>query len=146
MLAGGPLVTAAPVLGTAVRMLLAGYLAYLAWRLRRVGVPAAARNDAPVARKDVFLTALLNPKAFVFALAIFPPPDGAAAFGVHAAVFALTVATVATGWIVVGAGLRRNLPLARFQPAGFQSGGRRGLSMPAMSQSASAMQEKSAPP
>src|SRR5919205_2164515 len=61
MLAGGPLVTAAPVLGTAVRMLLAGYLAYLAWRLRRVGVPAAARNDAPVVRKDVFLTTWLNP-------------------------------------------------------------------------------------
>jgi threonine/homoserine/homoserine lactone efflux protein len=110
MPAGGPLLTAAPMLGTAVRVLLAGYLAYLAWRLWRVGAPAALRNDVPVVRKDVFLTTLLNPKAFVFALAIFPPPEGAADFGVHAAVFALTVATVAIGWIMVGAGLRRNLP------------------------------------
>jgi threonine/homoserine/homoserine lactone efflux protein len=100
-LASGPFINAAPMLATAVRICLAGYSACLAWRLWRVGVPAGDVAPAMFGR-NLFLTTLLNPKAFAVALAIFPP-SGTVDFGLRAAVFALISVVAAAGWIAIGA-------------------------------------------
>jgi threonine/homoserine/homoserine lactone efflux protein len=67
----GPLIIAAPVLGTTLRLAAALYLIYLATILWRHG-GEDMRDGAPVTFIRVLVTTLLNPKAIIFAFTILP--------------------------------------------------------------------------
>ena len=67
---GAGLFESAPGLVVALKLAAAGWILLLALRLWRAGMPGIPA--APVTRRRVFLTTLLNPKAMVFALVLLP--------------------------------------------------------------------------
>jgi threonine/homoserine/homoserine lactone efflux protein len=98
----GPYVAATPALGLALRGLCALLLARSAWLLRRsAGASGAARGSTSAAA--VLATTLVNPKALIFAFAIFPPFAGAAEAVDAFARFALLAAVAMTLWGLAGA-------------------------------------------
>jgi threonine/homoserine/homoserine lactone efflux protein len=93
--AGLPLV---PVLA---RFIAAAFLLWSAWKLwANAGHADLAQRGITLGR--VFLTTLLNPKALVFAFAIFPPVGFIARLPYFGVLAALIVAT-AVGWMALGA-------------------------------------------
>jgi threonine/homoserine/homoserine lactone efflux protein len=106
-LAGGPLIAASRSFGFALRLLLVGYLLLLAWRLWQAVPEPGGERPRAVTFTGVFVTTLLNPKALVFAFALFPVFDSLQAAASHAAAFALTVLAVGLCWITGGAVLGR---------------------------------------
>jgi len=103
-----PLLAGFPALPVVVKALAAGYLAWLALRLWRDPKSATdVRSDRPINMTDVFLTTLLNPKALIFAFAIFP--DGnAIELLPYALVFSVLVVSCGGAWIALGAAVRRS--------------------------------------
>jgi threonine/homoserine/homoserine lactone efflux protein len=100
-LLGEGLLKAAPQLGTALKLLVAGYLVFLAWQLwRRGNAPDAAPQT--VGLRQVFTTTLLNPKGAVFAFGIFPHFEHWADALPYVAVFVATVPTIGSLWIGFG--------------------------------------------
>ena len=102
----GPYVAATPALGLALRALCVLLLARSAWLLwRSAGASGAARGSTCAAA--VLATTLVNPKALIFAFAIFPPlADAAEAVEVFAR-FAVLAVVGMTLWGVAGAALGR---------------------------------------
>lgn len=97
----GPALAASPLLAGVVKLAAGVYLARSALALWRRG--GAGGSHAPVCARRVFATTLLNPKALVFAVAVFPGVEP----GPAAALFAAILLAVASGWIALGAGLGR---------------------------------------
>jgi threonine/homoserine/homoserine lactone efflux protein len=85
-----------------LRVLVASYLAYLSIRLWRV---TPASPTIAVTARGVFVTTLLNPKAFVFALFLIPAQPASPTF--YYGTFAALTAGVGTGWILAGHLARR---------------------------------------
>jgi threonine/homoserine/homoserine lactone efflux protein len=85
-----------------LRVLVATYLAYLSIRLWRE-TPSA--RGMLVSTRRVFITTLVNPKAFVFALLLIPPQPTSPAF--YYGAFALLVAGIGPLWILAGHLARR---------------------------------------
>ena len=102
----GPYVAAKPALGLALRALCALLLARSAWRLwRSAGVSGAKPVSTSAA--DVLATTLVNPKALIFAFAIFPPLGSVAEAAEVFARFAVLAAAGMTLWGLAGAALGR---------------------------------------
>lgn len=105
----GPLVGAALSLSLGLRI---GACLYLLWSAiglwRSAGLPGEQGGQIGAVR--VFLTTLLNPKALIFALVIFPQEVRFPALVPFLAIFAGLVCTVAVCWITFGAGLARSAP------------------------------------
>lgn len=103
-----------PFLGTAadptayLKVVLAGYLAFLAVRLWRAG-GITGDDAAAIGPRQVFVTTLLNPKAIIFVLVIIPHlRDGAfAAATPYLLGLAGMIVAVAGTWIMLGAWMRR---------------------------------------
>ncbi|WP_181707317.1 LysE family translocator [Chthonobacter rhizosphaerae] len=108
----GPAVAAEPTLQSALRIVAGAWLAWCALRLWREAGASFDGTPKPIGPARVFVTTLLNPKALVFAFAVFPQPPQAA----HAAVFAALVGVVACGWALFGEALARTAG-ARLTPA-----------------------------
>ena len=106
-LVGDPLIAVMPTFGLILRIVLIGYLLLLSWQLWNVDPSLTNSTMRVVTLGRVFLTTLLNPKALVFAFAIFPPFDNWAAAIPYTVTFILTVIVVATGWIAFGAAIGR---------------------------------------
>ncbi|MFT0860959.1 LysE family translocator [Ancylobacter sp. G4_0304] len=102
-LALGPMVTAVPALGLALRVAVGLYLIWMALKLWRGGAANAGERVITPAR--VFLTTLLNPKAMVFALGVVP--FGHQRVGLYLAGFTVLAMLVALGWVGLGAVLGR---------------------------------------
>lgn len=102
----GPVAEAVPALKTALRLAAGLYLAYVALTLWRSGVAEFNQRRA-VAPAQVFTATLLNPKCLIFAFGLVPMDHPAAAL--YLAGFALCVLTAGTGWLLLGAALRRGL-------------------------------------
>ena len=101
-----PYVAAKPALGLALRALCALLLARSAWRLwGSAGASGATAGSTSAA--DVLATTLVNPKALIFAFAIFPPLAGAAEAIEVFARFALLTVVAMTLWGLAGAALGR---------------------------------------
>jgi threonine/homoserine/homoserine lactone efflux protein len=99
LLASGSAIAAFPGLEVGLRLCLAAYLLFVAWRLWGA---SAARAIGTVDFRTVLITTALNPKALIFAFAVFPPirsPDEALRYG---GLFALVTMLVASGWIMLG--------------------------------------------
>jgi threonine/homoserine/homoserine lactone efflux protein len=90
-----------------LRVLSVGYVVALAVRMWRASAQAALDSSAPVSMRSLFVATLLNPKAMLFASAIFPAAafTGLAAYLPAMALFALALLPIALGWIVLGASL-----------------------------------------
>ncbi len=115
----GPRLLAIPALGLTVRLALAAYLLWLAWRLWRADPSPGGDAGRIVTFGQVFVTTMLNPKALVFAFAVFPPLAAPAAMLPYMVAFALSVVVVSCGWLSLagaagglGGNIRRYLPRA----------------------------------
>lgn len=102
----GPVAEAVPALKTALRLAAGLYLAYVAFTLWRSGVAEFNQRRA-VSPAQVFTATLLNPKCLIFAFGLVPMDHPAAAL--YLAGFAGCVLTAGTGWLLLGAALRRGL-------------------------------------
>lgn len=102
----GPVAEAVPALKTALRLAAGLYLAYVAFTLWRSGVATLGERRA-VGPAQVFTATLLNPKCLIFAFGLVPMDHPAAA--AYLAAFAGCVLSAGTGWLLLGAALRRGL-------------------------------------
>lgn len=99
-----PLMMRVPVLVPGLKLAAALFLVWSAIGLwRTAGGHATAVLPPPATPGRVFLTTLLNPKALVFALVLFPGLDPR-----HSVpLFCALVSSVAFGWILIGRSLGR---------------------------------------
>jgi threonine/homoserine/homoserine lactone efflux protein len=102
----GPYVAATPVVGLALRALCALLLARSAWLLWRSAGASGASRDSTSAGA-VLATTLVNPKALIFAFAIFPPLASVAESAEVFARFAVLAVVGMTLWGLAGAALGR---------------------------------------
>ena len=106
----GPQISLHPALGRGLRLLCAAWLVLMSWRLLRS--TSSPQATPVISFRRVFATTLVNPKALVFALAIFPPLDAMplerAALWVSG--FLGLVVSIALAWIVLGAALGASAP------------------------------------
>lgn len=102
---GEGLLKTAPQLGAALKLLVATYLVFLAWKLwRHAAEPAVGPRT--VGPRQVFTTTLFNPKGAVFAFGVFPHFDHLADALPYLAIFVATVPTIGSLWIGFGHSLR----------------------------------------
>lgn len=102
----GALAARAPLVLVAAKVVAAAFLLWSAWKLwRNAGQADLAQRGITLAR--VFVTTLLNPKALVFAFAIFPQVGFVERLA-YDAVFAVLVIGTATGWVALGALAQRS--------------------------------------
>jgi threonine/homoserine/homoserine lactone efflux protein len=100
----GPILAQSPALGITLKVAVALYLLYLATKLWRRPI-AIDGMVAAISFSNVFATTLLNPKALVLALTVFPPePDLLVS---RTIVFSLLVVAAGGGWIAIGAAVKR---------------------------------------
>ena len=97
----GPIVAARPWLETALRLTAAAWLIWCAVQLWRQAGRVLGSYQAPITTRRVFVTTLLNPKALIFALVIFPD-TGLTGLVPWLAAFCGLVVIVAVGWIALG--------------------------------------------
>lgn len=103
----GEWVQGVPAIALALRILVAGYLCYLAVRLWRSGLTEIGNAHRVITFRDVLVTTVLNPKALLFALSIIPvhAPDSLAYF----VAFVAMVIAIGSGWVLLGVGLTRGI-------------------------------------
>jgi threonine/homoserine/homoserine lactone efflux protein len=102
----GPILASHGGLSLALKAACAGYLVVAA---RSLWMHSAMNADDAVGFDKVFVTTLLNPKAFIFATAIIPG-DPLAGFGMRLpwlAALSLIIVAVGAGWIGAGAAIKR---------------------------------------
>lgn len=102
----GAVATAQPWVPTLAKLVAVAFLVWSAFKLWR----AAGRADLKergITLSRVFFTTLLNPKALVFAFAIFPPLGFVARLP-YGAVFMMLVVATATGWMLLGVVAQRS--------------------------------------
>jgi threonine/homoserine/homoserine lactone efflux protein len=99
-----PILAGSPEIAVVLRVVVAGYLLYLAWRCLHAG-RLVAGGATVITPARVFVTTLLNPKAMVFALGIIP--FGAPNAGRYLLGFLAILVPISLGWISLGAALGR---------------------------------------
>lgn len=97
----GAVAASQPFVPILAKLVAVAFLLWSAFKLWR-SAGGADLGQRGITLGRVFLTTLLNPKALVFAFAIFPPLDFLARLP-HGAVFVLLVLATATGWMALGA-------------------------------------------
>ncbi|MEO5806398.1 LysE family transporter [Devosia sp.] len=93
--------TSQPWIGTAAKLIAAAFLLWSAWKLW-TSKPASDTAAPGITLGRVFLTTLLNPKALVFAFAIFPHVSFVARLP-YLGVFGVLVVATAVAWQSLGA-------------------------------------------
>ena len=101
-----PVVDDMPQLGLAVRFGLICYLLVLSRHLWRTRITPTERG-AIISGARIFFTTLLNPKALIFAFAVFPALGGVSQTILYGATFAATAVPISIGWILFGASVGR---------------------------------------
>lgn len=99
-LVGTPAIAALPALAPTLRLVLALYLLFLGCCLWRHDV--TIDDEATITPGRVFVTTLLNPKAAIFAFALFPEDRVGLALLPWALGFAAVIVGCATAWFFVG--------------------------------------------
>jgi threonine/homoserine/homoserine lactone efflux protein len=97
----GPLAAGSSVFPAISKLLASAYLVWSAVRLWRNASAELTGAMNPAPPRQVFVTTLLNPKALIFALVIFPRGDLVAQLR-YAALFSGMVVCVACCWIGIG--------------------------------------------
>lgn len=107
-LIGAPLMAAAPLAATAIKLAAAFWVMALALRLWRQG-GAGPASAGRVTGAQVYATTTLNPKALVIALVLLPLPADPG-FAPRLAALVIAVAGVAALWTAAGGLAQRGLP------------------------------------
>ncbi|MCX5515014.1 hypothetical protein C3941_11720 [Kaistia algarum] len=103
----GLLAAAHPFVPILSKLVASLYLVYSAISLWRDAGRGMMEGAGPITFARVFTTTLLNPKALIFAFAIFPRGDIATLLP-FAGLFSVLVVIVAQGWIVLGNAIARH--------------------------------------
>jgi threonine/homoserine/homoserine lactone efflux protein len=102
-LVAAPVLAQSPALAIALKVTVALYLVYLAVKLWRRPI-VIDENAKAITFPNVFVTTLLNPKALIFGLTVFPHEPELLLSRTIA--FAALVLAAGGGWIVLGATLK----------------------------------------
>jgi threonine/homoserine/homoserine lactone efflux protein len=99
-----------PVLPVFLKLLSAGYIVFLAVKLWRTANQEVALNQPTIRPKELLCATLLNPKALLFASAIFPVAawKSQELYIAHMSSFVGLILPIALFWISVGAMLATN--------------------------------------
>lgn len=96
----GAATAAQPMVPVIAKLVAVAFLVWSAWKLW-ANAGHADLNQRGITLGRVFITTLVNPKALVFAFAIFPHVGFMARLP-YAGIFALLVIATAIGWITLG--------------------------------------------
>ena len=96
----GAVAAGRPILSAIAQLIAAAFLFWSAWKLW-ANAGHADLTERGITLSRVFVTTLINPKALVFAFAIFPPV-GLVERLPYMGVFAALVLITATGWMALG--------------------------------------------
>ena len=99
-----------PSIPVILKLFSAGYILFLALKLLRTANHDEDFNQASIRARELFVATLLNPKALLFASAIFPPYVwvNASAYVSHMLVFLLLILPIAFIWTFIGSVLCSN--------------------------------------
>ena len=106
----GKVSTTLPLLPTFLKLLSAGYIVFLAVKLWRTADQKVALNQPTIRPRELLCATLLNPKALLFASAIFPVAawKSQELYVAHMSAFVGLILPIALFWISVGAALATN--------------------------------------
>lgn len=107
-----------------IQLLSGLYIAKLGWELWACASLQPGNSQVPlIGRRQLLLATLLNPKAVIFALALFPAQTWVSAVNYASVMggFAVLVAVIGTLWMALGAWLMGGR-IAWLQPRHFQRG------------------------
>ncbi|MBP8099675.1 MAG: LysE family transporter [Acinetobacter sp.] len=93
-----------------LKLLSAGYIIFLAVKLWRTANQAVMLNQPTIRARTLFCATLLNPKALLFASAIFPAAawESQTIYSIHMSTFIALILPIALFWISIGAALATN--------------------------------------
>ena len=99
-----------PIIPTILKLFSAGYILILALKLWRTASQEVNFNQPTIQAKQLFIATLVNPKALLFASAVFPVFvwKSMAAYTAHMLVFLLLIVPIAFFWTYIGAVLANN--------------------------------------
>ena len=99
-----------PIIPTMLKLFSAGYILFLALKLWRTASQEVNFNQPTIQAKQLFIATLVNPKALLFASAVFPVFvwKSMAAYTAHMLVFLLLIVPIAFFWTYIGAILANN--------------------------------------
>ena len=106
----GKVSTTLPLLPTFLKLLSAGNIVFLAVKLWRTADQKVALNQPTIRPRELLCATLLNPKALLFASAIFPAVawNSQQIYMAHMGTFVALILPIALFWISVGAALATN--------------------------------------
>ncbi|ENU30919.1 LysE family transporter [Acinetobacter sp. NIPH 1852] len=99
-----------PLLPVFLKLLSAGYILFLAFKLWRTADQEVILNQPTIRPRELLCATLLNPKALLFASAIFPATAWKSQdiYFAHMSTFVALILPIALFWIAVGAVLATN--------------------------------------
>ena len=99
-----------PVLPTILKLLSACYIIFLAIKLWKTADIEASYNLPTIRARELFCATLLNPKALLFASAIFPSTAWLTLnnYLVHITMFLVLIVPIALFWVFIGSILASN--------------------------------------
>ncbi|OTG83838.1 LysE family translocator [Acinetobacter sp. ANC 4648] len=99
-----------PIIPTILKLFSAGYILFLALKLWRTATQAVNFDQPTIRPRELFVATLLNPKALLFASAIFPVFvwKSMAAYTAHMLIFLLLIVPIAFFWTYIGSVLASN--------------------------------------
>ena len=99
-----------PSIPVILKLFSAGYILFLALKLWRTSNHVENFNQATIGAQELFIATLLNPKALLFASAIFPAFvwQSVAAYTSHMLAFLLLIIPIAFFWTFIGSVLCSN--------------------------------------
>lgn len=106
----GKVSTQLPLLPTILKLFSATYIIYLAIKLWRTAGVEVSYQQPTIRAKELFVATLLNPKALLFASAIFPAITWKVAnyYVAHMLTFLLLIIPIAFFWTYIGSYLASN--------------------------------------
>lgn len=114
MLVLGPVLAARPHWAAALKLAAAGWVAWCGWRMWRQSARTIQAVAPPVGFRQVLFTTLINPKAVIFALVVFPAQPYAQQWP-YLAVFAVITLLAGSAWITLGTFLAQAVAPRRVQ-------------------------------
>ncbi|MFN3073405.1 LysE family translocator [Acinetobacter sp. TY2] len=99
-----------PMIPVILKLFSAAYIFYLAVKLWRTATVQEDFTQPSIRPRELFLATLLNPKALLFATAIFPVFvwQSTMAYSAHMLTFLLLIVPIAFFWIMIGSVLASN--------------------------------------
>lgn len=99
-----------PILPPLLKLLSATYIIFLAFKLWKTSTAVNDFNQPSIAVNSLFCATLLNPKALLFASAVFPAATWTSlqAYTVHMGIFLCLISPIALFWIFIGSMLVTN--------------------------------------